>query len=279
MWSLAGRGVPIIVRPVCHRFLSGCIQIKPSSYYSAVFGCQSITKAHISSSYCLLNHIRSGSHTVPYTSRTSALFSTTADNVVKRRNGRAICLDKGCSTQATYGWEGGRREFCGKHRKAAMVNVAQRRCEKCSKRATFGFQGERPTHCGQHSFKGMEDLNSKRCQQPGCANLSPTFGVPGGTGTYCVTHKKLGMEDVKNRRCEEPDCSTRATFGLRGDRPTHCCKHKGADSINVRSKRCEEPGCIVQASFGDKEAHVRRFCVIHKMEGMVSLTRRKNGKT
>lgn len=96
-----------------------------------------------------------------------ASFSTSPD-AVQRQQTHRVCTTEGCSTTAHYGWRGGRRDFCGKHKIEAMVNLSVRLCthpDECRKSAYFGFPGSPPTHCGFHKLEGMEDVKKSKMRR------------------------------------------------------------------------------------------------------------------
>lgn len=87
---------------------------------------------------------------------------TTVPGPRKERAKRIICSEDGCSITATFGWEGGRREFCSKHKEEAMIQLATRLCEhpgKCRKVACFGFVGS------SYSLRYPQTRRNGRCKE------------------------------------------------------------------------------------------------------------------
>jgi len=150
-------------------------------------------------------------------------------------------------------------------------------CFECLKegnkqRAFYGYNHKKPIVCVHHKYINMIYVAGSHCKFEGCFTR-PTFGFPYNKAIYCRKHMKDGMIDVKNRHCEQ--CSSIASFGEVGSRiAKFCCVHKRSTDIDVKSKLCEHTNCVTHAYFGYPDGK-RKYCVQHKLDGMISMDKRK----
>lgn len=145
------------------------------------------------------------------------------------KRSRALCEEPGCSVCPTFGFVGGTKRFCGKHKLVSLVHctsllscrvgsssLLERDVQPLSScdtpsRGGCGPQYMHGSHrCGNVSIachcdrpaagsleqEGMLDIKSKRCEFDGC-NTVPTFGWPEGPRQYCGKHKE---EHMVNKR-------------------------------------------------------------------------------
>lgn len=181
------------------------------------------------------------------------------------------CAVYGCRKQPVFGVEGGKSEFCGDHKKPGMFDVKSQKCLAggCRTRPIFGKDGGKAEFCGKHKQPGMIDVKNPKCTAEGCSK-QPSYGVEGGKAKFCTDHKKPGMVDVKNPKCASGGCIKKPTFGLEGGRPEFCTDHKKHDMVDVVSTRCAAKGCRKGPYYG-VEGEKPEFCVGHKKPGMVDV--------
>ncbi|CAN0071091.1 unnamed protein product [Scytosiphon promiscuus] len=197
----------------------------------------------------------------------------------RREGGRPSCNRAGCTTGASFGvGRGTKAEFCSKHARREMVNVAKQRCQRCSHPgcsvgASFGVQGSKKREfCSKHAKREMVNVAGTRCTHPGCTTRA-SFGVQGSKKSeFCSKHAKREMVDVATKKCGHPGCATQAKFGVQGSKKREfCSKHAKREMVNVSGKRCGHPGCVTQATFGVHGSKKREFCYKHAKREMVSV--------
>lgn len=143
-------------------------------------------------------------------------------------------------------------------------------CQYCKSRAYFRFPDDsKPRMCQKHRVDGMITTSKSICHFEGCFKRS-TYGGASNKKTYCKTHRQQNMIRFEGL-CKEPGCCKSAVFGT--SRSTHCYKHK-QNGMKSRFSLCELAKCGTQASCNYPGQKSRRFCVKHKLEGMVALKKR-----
>ena len=66
------------------------------------------------------------------------------------------------------------------------------------------------------------------------------------------------MVDVRNKRCEHDGCITRASYNYEGEKELrYCVTHKLPGMMDIMTKRCEHEGCITIASYGYRNQKVK----------------------
>ena len=110
-------------------------------------------------------------------------------NIVAKR-----CQGPGCMKFASFGFPGGRKEFCLEHKSAGMV------CFQCPCLIIPFIQAalcdQQCLQDGAHGNCVLRCLQvyvaSKRCQVPGCRK-QPSCGLLGENGQFCAEHKSFDM--------------------------------------------------------------------------------------
>jgi len=204
--------------------------------------------------------------------------------------------------------------FCAQHKYSEMVNVVSIRCESCTKSANYNYFNElTPKYCYEHKLPGMVNINKNTCLEPDC-NKSPTYNYEGiKTPIYCVNHKlpnmisthkkcvecntrpcfglpvdrkmthcskhKLeGMINFNEKICKVDNCCNIAYYG--NGNKTYCSEHKSdnmkLNKNNTKRERvkCLNTGCNKSPTFGDPKYKTVSYCASHKLEGMVSLSKK-----
>jgi hypothetical protein len=175
---------------------------------------------------------------------------------------------KVCDKQPSYGYPGGKAEYCAKDKLEGMINVVTKRCNfgECITIPCFGFLGKRPERCAKHHLEGMKNLSKKLCNYPEC-DVSVCYGFKDQGATRCTTHQEPDMIPYY-KLCEFPDCKKSPSFGLPGHKKTHCKKHKSTEMIDLAHKFCEYPKCPHQATYGTTKI---QYCNEHKDPDMIDL--------
>jgi hypothetical protein len=117
-----------------------------------------------------------------------------------------------------------------------MIDIKHKTCKECSTRANFGFKGKEREYCSKHKKDGMIDLANKVCEEKDCIKL-PSFGYD-KKRLRCAEHKLADMIDIAHATCEFKDCPVQPNFGKEGGPATHCVSHKNADMIDLRKDTC-----------------------------------------
>ena len=179
------------------------------------------------------------------------------------------CQGPGCMKLASFGFPGGRKEFCLEHKSADMVSYQCPCLLICFVCAALCDQQclQDCVHCDSPLRCLQVDVQAKPCQEPGCKKQA-SCGFPGGKTQFCAEHKSADM--VCHR------CSCLLIHFVQAALCDQQCLQDGVHcnfvprclQVDVYSKRCQEPGCKKQAYFGfpgDK----RQFCLEHKSADMV----------
>ena len=179
------------------------------------------------------------------------------------------CQEPGCRKHPSFGYPGGKTQFCAEHKSADMV---------CYGRPCLLIHFAQAALCDQQCVQGgvhynsvprclQVDVYSKRCQEPGCRK-HPSFGFPGGKTQFCLEHKSADMV------CYQYTCLLiHLVHAALCDQQ---CLHDGVYcncvlrclQVNVVAKHCQEPGCTKQPSFGFPGGKAQ-FCAEHKSADMV----------
>ena len=149
-----------------------------------------------------------------------------------------ICKHPDCDKQPSFGFPGGIKQTCGKHREEGMVPfTVQRRCRKCGlHQPSYNEPGKKPAiYCGKCKTDTMIDVNKKRCK---CGKSAPVFNKPGEKPPVCCAECKTDdMIDIRSRRC----LCKRAlpNYNEPGEKIPICCQHcKTPTMVNVKNKLC-----------------------------------------
>lgn len=167
--------------------------------------------------------------------------------------------------------------FCSAHKLPGMQDFhrATRYCKDgvgCTHNPSFGFRGGKRTSCSKHKQIGMINLNTSKCHEPGC-DVNPHFALPGSAPRMCSTHRWQGMVNVVSKRCEEASCDRIPSYGLdeAGAKAAFCKSHKAEGMVNVRHPRCRHSGCRHQPGFGKAGGKEAVYCREHMEAGMVDV--------
>lgn len=175
-----------------------------------------------------------------------------------------MCKFNGCTKQGKYQFAGIRfGYFCKGHAEPSMVYAHKdKQCEHsdCDKRPTFGYTGGKVQFCVTHKIDGMVDVIHKKCEHIDC-DKQPYYDFEDGKGRFCAKHKIDGMVDVKHTQCEHIDCDKiNPVFDFEGGVGRFCKDHAAADMIDVKNRRCKI--CPTQATNRKYEGYCYR-CFIH----------------
>ena len=76
--------------------------------------------------------------------------------------------------------------------------------------------------------------------------------------------------------CAHEGCKTIAVFGNEDNAVMrYCVTHKLEGMVDVKNKRCVYEGCDKQPSFGNKADMIASHCAAHKLEGMVDVKNKR----
>lgn len=183
-----------------------------------------------------------------------------------------FCIEEGCNTRSSQGYDGGKPQYCAKHKKEGMVNVVSARCKECSKRPHFNYDGEKKgIYCVTHKKKNMIIVTMKKCKQKGCSS-QPCFNYEDETqGLYCSKHKLEGMVDVKNPKCAFEGCHKNPSYGKEGEKRKYCSEHKEKGMVDAINNYCKIEGCYILATFNYKGKKCGKYCNAHKKENMINI--------
>ncbi len=180
-----------------------------------------------------------------------------------------LCLHSGCLKHPVFGLEGEtQRRWCGEHKAAEAVNVANKRCEHegCPKCPSFAPKGEKPCWCAEHKAAEAVDVRDRQCEHPGCQKRV-SFALEGETRPrWCTEHKAAEAVDVVSKHCDHEGCQTRAKYGYPGHGLSRCSKkeHRLPGMMTQPSKRCAMKGCSRPALYGTSRP---TNCSEHQQDG------------
>ena len=189
---------------------------------------------------------------------------------------------KVCGVQALYNFEGKNYgSYCSVHKLPNMIDVKNKKCifKGCKTQPTFNFKGGKGLYCRVHKLLDMIDVKHKSCIHPGC-KIRPGFNYKNTTkGLYCKDHKLLGMIDVENINCFFQGCKTQPNFNFEGEKDgIYCAIHKRKGMVNVTYKTCfytENGGCKKQPVYNYESEKEGIYCVSHKFLDMVDVINKR----
>lgn len=116
-----------------------------------------------------------------------------------------------------------------------MVDVVNRQCEfnSCSKTPSYGYPGGRAQYCAHHHLDDMEDVKNRRCEWNECRRY-PFFGNEGERSRFCSAHREEGMVNIRSRRCEDDSCSKSPTHGFPGEKARACPGHMKPGMVQLK---------------------------------------------
>jgi len=151
------------------------------------------------------------------------------------------------------------RLYCAKHgRERGMVDFDHKQCavDGCTTQPTYGPEGGPAKYCKTHAEEGMVDVVSKRCAVYGC-NTQPSYGREGGPATHCAPHgREKGMVNVVSKQCAVEGCETIPSYGLEGGPATHCGPHALPDMRDVVHRKCASCGLFIV----NEAPHLCSYC-------------------
>jgi len=176
-------------------------------------------------------------------------------------------------------------KYCEDHKSEGMVETSKAlSCifAGCKTAATHAYEDETetPKHCSRHKLEGMVRIGIC-CKHPECKK-SPVFNMKGERfGKFCATHKEPNMVRVvggPSFQCAEEDCDAqKALFYFPHDTQRKFCNvHKQEGMIHGKQRLCQHTSCNKFPSFDFKGSKGKGlFCSDHKLDGMVSLAGKK----
>jgi hypothetical protein len=109
------------------------------------------------------------------------------------------CEYEGCELIPGFGIKGGNRQFCCKHKKDNMINLAMKQCENntCERSACYGKPGLQRTHCAKHRQPGMIRRPNAKCIS--CKELA-IWGI-NWVPKHCEVHKTADEQNLIEQPC------------------------------------------------------------------------------
>jgi len=185
-----------------------------------------------------------------------------------------ICSYQDCTTNVRVDSGNGEgKEFCKIHQ-LIMSNqmVGGRMCKQdgCSRRATHNYKGTRGRiFCSDHALSGMLNVMNRRCAFGDCRTQA-RHNFPGEKqGIFCFEHRSKGMINVKDfTLCYTEGCRNVGRYGDKGKPQRYCLAHRRPD-MRIGRMFCEQEGCGTHPSYNFEGLTKLRFCVMHKLPGMI----------
>lgn len=159
--------------------------------------------------------------------------------------GSKRCGHKGCTTQPSYGVEGGRRaEFCPRQAKDGIINTRSKTYGHLgSKWLSYGVEGRKTAKFrAQHA---NDRMIIKKCIHAGCTKQR-SYGVEGREyAEICAQEAKRRMIDIHSKGCRHAGCTIWQSHCCveGGKEVAVCAKHAKDGEINFY-KRCRHAGVL-----------------------------------
>ena len=104
------------------------------------------------------------------------------------------CQAPECHKRASFGFPGGKKQFCLQHKSADMVCYWSMCLLVYFVQAAFCNHQcmQDGVHCNSVLRCLQVNVANKRCQEPGCMK-QPSFGFPGGKAQFCAEHMFADM--------------------------------------------------------------------------------------
>ncbi len=120
------------------------------------------------------------------------------------------CIEENCNKHAYYNYKDGEKGiYCFGHMKPDMINLCLKLCKECSKIASFGNEGGEKEYCGIHKLEGMVDLQHDKCIV--CDENRARYNNYGELNMlYCFQHKTELMVNLEHKLCKTHLCGKRS---------------------------------------------------------------------
>jgi len=148
--------------------------------------------------------------------------------------------------------------------------------KNCQFLPEHSLEGEPPRYCKYHKTKNMT-------YRPGCLTAdclgARVFGYPEGEKQFCTSHKLAGMVQDEEGEYEESEVATvsnkvqsEAVVRFEEEPQDFILDEEAVtskDFVTLSSlEKCEADGCTKPSRFGFSNGPTR-FCLFHKLEGML----------
>jgi hypothetical protein len=184
------------------------------------------------------------------------------------------CKADGCTTTASFGLEGNKKEYCSRHKSENMVSHTKK-CEQpnCEITPSFNFKGEKvPRFCSAHKLDNMVDVISKKCIFKDCKTTCNYNYVHEKSPLYCSVHALENMVNLYGKECIHPNCKTTPSFNYEGLKERLYFSQHALDGMVSFTKKCiYEGGCNIEPKYNYKNEKIPIYCTNHKKDGMIHL--------
>ncbi|SOB74044.1 hypothetical protein BQ9231_00161 [Cedratvirus lausannensis] len=166
----------------------------------------------------------------------SHCFTHKLDNMVDLYRVNCVVCNK---VQGSYNYPGEKkRSYCSKDKLPGMVKIFKPSCQLCDITASFGYKGGKVEYCTTHKLKDMVDLTKKKCF---CGTIA-SYGRLFSKKTHCAKHKKDNEFTKNHPRCEECEQERAYYVDDNSNYPKRCETCKLPGDKNIVEKPCASCG-------------------------------------
>ena len=173
-----------------------------------------------------------------------------------------------CTKDGSYGYIGGKRDYCLEHKATDMKNLKGYFCATCGKRANYGYDKSDPDkYCTNCKKDDMDNILKKKCIT--CNKVLPTYNYKGEKNPlYCMSCALPDMENVVDKKCIICNKIT-ASYGYIWDKAKYCASDKLIGMIDLRKIKCLD--CDKQALFNFLGETKGLYSLTHKKDNMENI--------
>lgn len=118
----------------------------------------------------------------------------------------------------------------------------------CLKSPSFGYEGGIREYCIKHKLKNMKNLTIKNCNEKNCSKIGSYFfkgKCSSEDVVYCRKHKLPNMVNKKIKTCTFENCIKKATYRYSNEKYfTKCLEHSDLCMIPYGKNKCAAERCI-----------------------------------
>lgn len=177
---------------------------------------------------------------------------------------------------ATFGYKGGKAEYCSADQLPNMIDVTKDYCiePECNIGASFNFRDVKPyLYCSEHALEGM--VNNKLVMCTKCLKTSASYGTDGKLECckQCKTPEMTKIRKVKRCKFKEKEddeeCPHVPSYGYENGKIEYCKKHALKNMVDLKHDMCH---CGTIATFNVPGEKIGLYCKKDAKPGMIDVT-------
>lgn len=183
-----------------------------------------------------------------------------------------MCSVEGCYTKSSFNYEGENPLFCNNHKKDAMINILRLKCQEpnCKNRSVFNYECEKSKYCLEHKKDGMIIIEKNISKKILTKTEKYELDLIKKSENLVKTEKQIKKRAYK--LCKSEGCETYGSFNFEGMKGRKfCLKHKLEGMVSREKRKCLHEDCEKKPSF-NYEGEQPIYCKNHKLEDLDKFT-------